>query len=48
MIDFLVEAETEEEAERKVTEYNDAKVQHDSSWHEFNVMRVRRVRPGVM
>jgi hypothetical protein len=45
LIDFLVEAETKEEAERKVTEYNFAKVQErGNGWHNFDVMRVRRTR----
>ena len=45
VIDFLIEAETKEEAERKVTEYNFAKVgERGNGWHNFDVIKVKQTR----
>ena len=48
VVDFLIEANTPEEAKKKVTEYNFAKVQErGNGWHNFDVIKVKQTRDVV-
>ena len=45
VVDFLIEANTPEEARKKVTEYNFAKVgERGNGWHNFDVIKVKQTR----
>jgi hypothetical protein len=48
VVDFLIEANTPEEAARKVKDYNFAKVQErDNGWHNFDVIKVKQTRDVI-
>ena len=48
VVDFLIEANTPEEARKKVTEYNFAKVQErGNGWHNFDVIKVKQTRDAI-
>jgi hypothetical protein len=48
VVDFLIEANTPEEARKKVTEYNFAKVQErGNGWHNFDVIKVKQTRDVI-
>ena len=48
-MEFLVEAETKEEAQRKVTEHNFTKVmERENGWHNFEVLKSKRVKESEL
>jgi hypothetical protein len=48
VVDFLIEANTPEEAARKVKDYNFAKVlERDNGWHNFDVIKVKQTRDVI-
>ena len=48
VVDFLIEANTPEEAARKVKDYNFAKVQErNNGWHNFDVIKVKQTRDVI-
>jgi len=48
VVDFLIEANTPEEAARKVKDYNFAKVlERDNGWHNFDVVKVKQTRDVI-
>ena len=47
-VDFLIEANTPEEARKKVVDYNFAKVlERDNGWHNFDVLKVKQTRDVI-
>ena len=48
VVDFLIEANTPEEAARKVKDYNFSKVQErGNGWHNFDVIKVKQTRDVI-
>ena len=48
VVDFLIEANTPEEARKKVVDYNFAKtLERDNGWHNFDVIKVKQTRDVI-